>query len=446
MSLLKYKWLTVLVLISAQAISQQDSIHKFSVKDCVDYALKNNTKVKNALLDIEIQKQSNRVVTADALPKVDGAGSFTDNLLIQTQLLPGEFFGQPAGTYVPVKFGTQYFASGSVTLQQTLFDGQVFVGLQARKTSIDYRQKAVLLTQDIIRANIYKIYYQLVVSKTQIEQIDANIARAQNLLHVNTEMYKNGFAEKLEVNRSNVQLANLQTEKLTALTNIANGYYGLKFLMGMPEKDSLVLIDTVTDDQLKQGLLNEGVYDYNNRSDYQLYQSLNRLNEYNVKRYKLSYYPTLKLTGNFSRIGQGNEFNVIGNGQWFNSAYVGLTLSVPIFSGFSKNANVKEAQLQLQQSQNTLNNLKDSIDNAVLQAVNNYHSAIATLDYQKKNVTLAEEVYNQSQKKYESGIGSTLDISNAEADLRVAQSNYVSAMYDAVIAQIDYLYATGQLK
>ena len=139
-------------------------------------------QVKNALLDIEIQQQDNRVTTARALPSINGTGSYIDNILIQTQLLPGEFFGQPAGTYVPVKFGTQYYASGSVTLQQTLFDGQVFIGLKARKTSIDYRQKAAALTQDVIRANIYKIYYQLVVSKTQVEQIDANIARVAKFI------------------------------------------------------------------------------------------------------------------------------------------------------------------------------------------------------------------------------------------------------------------------
>lgn len=446
MSLLKSNWLTVLSLITIQAIAQQDSTHTFSVKDCVDYALKNNAQVKNALLDIDIQTQDNRVTTAGALPSLKATGNYTDNILLPTQLLPGQFFGQPAGTYVPLKFGTQYAASGSVALQQTLFDGQVFVGLQARRTSIDYRQKAAALTQDIIRANIYKIYYQLVVSKTQIEQIDANIGRAQNLLHVNTELNKNGFAEKLEVNRSDVQLANLETEKLTALSSIQNGYYGLKFLMGMPEKDSLVLTDTVTEDQLKQGLLNEGVYDYNNRNDYLFYKSLNTLNEYNVRRYKLSYYPTLSFSGNFTRQGQGNDFNVFGKGQWYNSSYLGLNLSIPIFSGFAKNASVKEAELQLKQSQNNLQNIKDSIDNNVMKAINNYHTAIATLDYQKKNVRLAVDVYNQSQKKYESGLGTTLDITNAQADLSVAQSNYVSAMYDAVIAQIDYLYATGQLK
>lgn len=423
----------------------QPTIHKFSIKDCLDYALKNNVQVKNALLDVAIQQQDNRVTTARALPAVNGSGSFTDNIVVPTQLLPGEFFGQP-GKYIPVKFGLQYNAVGAISLQQTLFDGQVFIGLQARKTSIDYRQKAADVTQDIIRENVYKIYYQLVVSKTQIAQLDANISRAQNLLHVNNELNKNGFAEKLEVNRSEVQLANLQTEKLTAITRINNGYYGLKFLIGMPEKDSLVLTDTVNDDQLKQGLLNENVYDYNNRNDFLALKSLNQLNEYNVRRYKLSYYPTLNLLGNLTRQGSGNHFNVFGRGTWFNSSYLGLSLSVPIFNGFQKNAQVKEAQLQLEQTQNQLNNLKDSIDNSVVQAINNYHTAVASLDYQKKNVTLAEDVYNQSQKKYEAGLGSTLDIYNAQADLQIAQNSYVSAMYDAVIAQIDYLYATGQLK
>ena len=113
--------------------------------------------------------------------------------------MPGEFFGQP-GTYVPVKVGTKYSTNASLTLQQTLFDGQVFVGLQARKTSIEFASKNIEVTQQTIKANIYKIYYQLVASKTQIAQLDANIGRAQSLLHDAGELYKNGFTEKLDVN------------------------------------------------------------------------------------------------------------------------------------------------------------------------------------------------------------------------------------------------------
>ncbi|MBV9963486.1 MAG: TolC family protein, partial [Parafilimonas sp.] len=136
MSLHKSTWLIVLVFISFKTIAQ--NTHLFSVKDCVDYALKNNIQVKNALLDIEIQQQSNRVTTAQALPSLNGSANYTDNIIVPTTLVPGDFFGQP-GKYVAVKFGLQYNAAAGITLQQTLFDGQVFVGLQARRTSIDYR-------------------------------------------------------------------------------------------------------------------------------------------------------------------------------------------------------------------------------------------------------------------------------------------------------------------
>jgi len=446
MSLLKSTLLAGLLFISARAITQQPAIHAMSAKDCIEYALKNNVQVKNSLLDIQIQQQDNRGVTALALPAINGSGNFTDNIKIPTQLLPGEFFGQPPGTYVPVQFGTQYSAFGSVTLQQTLFDGQVFVGLKARKTSIEYREKNLAVTQDLIKQNIYKIYYQLVVSKTQIEQIDANIQRSKDLLHVNTALQKNGFGEQIEVDRTSVQLANFETRKLSVESTIDNGYYGLKFLMGMPERDSLVLTDTISDDQLKSGLLNEGIYKYEDRSDYQALESTVKLQEFNVKRYKMAFIPTLSLTGNYLRQGQGTEFNIFSKGQWFSSSYAGLNLSVPIFNGFSKDANIKKAKLELEQTQNQFNDLKNSIDNSALQATNNFHSAISTLDDQKRNVQLAERVYSQSQKKYESGLGTLLDITNAQAELSIAQSNYVNAMYDAVIAKIDYLYATGQLK
>jgi outer membrane protein len=446
MSLMKWKWLLCLLFISLQVKAQQPDIHEFSAKDCIEYALKNNVQVKNSLLDIQVQEQDNRIVTALALPAVNGDGGYTDYLSVPTSLLPAEFFGGEPGTYIPIKFGTKYNASGSLTLKQILFDGSVFVGLKARPTSIEYRQKNLAVTEDLIRENIYKIYYQLVVSRTQINQIDANIARSNNLLRVNTGLYTNGFGEHIEVDRTSVQLANFQTQKVAVENTINNGYYGLKFLMGMPEKDSLVLTDSITDEQLKNKLLNEGDYKYENRSDYQVLQSELKLQQFNVKRYKLAYIPVLSLTGNYLIQGQGTDFNIFSKGQWFSSSYVGLNLSVPIFNGFEKDANIKKAKLQLQQTQNQLNDYKNSIDNSIGAAVNTYYAAISTIDFQKKNVQLAEQVFNQSQRKYESGLGTTLDVTNAQADLSVAQSNYINAMYEAVIAKIDYLYATGQLK
>lgn len=436
-----------LLLVAEQATAQsQTTKHEFSLQQAVDYGMKNAVQVKNALLDIAIQKQSNRDVTSAALPQINSTSGVTDYLDIPTTLLPGEIIGQPAGTFVPVQFGTKYTANSGVTLNQVLFDGQVFVGLQARKTSIDYVTMASEITQENIKVNIYKVYYQLVLSKTQIELLDANIGRQEKLLHDTKVMYDNGFAEKIETDRLSVQLANLQTEKQKVLNTVKNGYNGLKVLVGMPIKDTLVLTDTLDENTIRQNALEATQYKYTDRKDYLLLDFANKLNLYNIKRYKLSQIPTLSFTANYSKQAQRNKFDFFDkDGAWFTTSYIGLNLSIPIFNGFSTRAKIAKAKLEQQQSKNTLDNMQLVIDNQVDSAKNNFSTAITSMDYQKQNMQLAETVYNQAKKKYEIGTGTTTDINVAQTDLKTAQTNYINALYDAIIAKTDLLKATGKL-
>ena len=437
--------LTIVMLVVSSEAALAQKANEFSVKQAVDYGLKNAVQVKNALLDVLIQEQTNRDITAAAYPDIKATGSFNDYLNIPTSLLPGEFFGGAPGTFIPVKFGTKYSATGGVALNQLLFDGQVFVGLQARKTSIIARQKAAEVTQENIKAKIYKIYYQLVVSKTQIDLLDANIIRLQKLDHDTREIYKNGFAEKVDVDKLTVQIANLQTEKLKALNSVSNGYTGLKVLMGMPIKDTLILTDSLSDAQIKENILETANYKYSDRKEYQLIELTNKLNGYNIKRYKLSKIPTLSLNANSSKQAQRTAFDFLKKGDWFTTSFIGLSLNIPIFKGFSTRAKIEGARLALQQTENQLEGLQITIDNDVEVAKNNFTTATATMDYQKQNMALAELVYQQTKKKYEIGTGSATEINTAQVDLKTAQTNYISALYDAIIARVDFLKATGKL-
>src|SRR5262249_15065705 len=99
----------------------------------------------------------------------------------------------------------------------------------------------------------------------------------------------------------------------------------------------------------------------------------------------------------------------------------------------------------LQQSINQREALKLSIDNDIQVARNNFTAAIATLDFQKKNMELAEQVFDQTKKKFDAGVGSNLEINAAQTDLKGAQTNYINALYDAIIAKTDYLKAIGKL-
>ncbi|MCX6264134.1 MAG: TolC family protein [Bacteroidetes bacterium] len=420
--------------------------YAFSIQQALDFAKVNNVQVKNALLNVQAQKETNREITASALPGITGTGNLMNYIELPVSLLPGEIFGQPPGSYIPVRFGTKYNSTVGIQLQQTLFDGQVFVGLQARKTSVDFQLKNVEVTEELIKANIYKVYYQLVASKTQIKILDANIQRLEKLENDTRILYNNGFAEKLDEDKVSIQLTNLNTEKIKALNSIEIGYLGLKTLLGMPAKDTLELTDKITDGQIEANILADTGFQYQDRKEYQYLELAKKLNEYNIKRYQLSYLPILNLNAAYNKNAQRNTFDLfVKDGDWFTTSFIGLNLTVPIFSGFAKDARVAKSKIDLRQTNNQLENLRNTIDNEVEQSRINFNTAQNTLRFQKKNMELAEKVYNQTRKKYEIGTGSNVEISAAQTDLITAQNNYLSALYGAIVARIDYLKATGKL-
>jgi outer membrane protein len=454
----------LLLLLAGQAGAQN---HQFSVQQAVDYARRNSAQVKNALLAIQIQKQTNREITAAAFPQVNGNIAAGHNPNVAVQQFPnfiaaatygvlqaegvkdgnGNTIVSPADFgFIQAQFGSKFNASYGLTFQQLLFEGQVFVGLQARRTAIEFQEKNAEVTEEGIKANIHKIYFQLVASRAQLQMLDANIERFRKLEKDTRILYENGFAEKLEISRATVQLANMETERTKALNNIANGYLGLKLLMGMPVRDTLVLTDTISYETIREGILESAAYNYDNRKEYQLAQTGKKLREFDIRRYQLSYFPTVALSGNYSRISQSNKFNFFGDAKWFPASSIGVNISVPIFDGFAREARIKRAQLQLQQTNNDIEALEINIDREVQQSLNNYRSALATLDAQRRNIELAEQVYNQTRLKREEGMGTTLEITSAQSDLQIAQSNYILALYDAINARIDFLRATGTLQ
>jgi len=466
---MKKIWLTNsiaigMLLLSGNVFAQQKN--EFSVKQAVDYAMKNTVQVKNALLDVKIQEQVNRQVTASALPQINGSIGATYNPNIAVQSIPnfispstyqvlvdqgvkdgnGNPITFPSGGFgnIAAQFGSPWVANAGVDLNQILFDGQVFVGLKARNVIINLYEKTAEVTQEQIKTNVMKVYYQLVVGKSQLVSLDANIDRFEKLLNDTREIFKNGFAEKLDVDKVEVQLNNIRTEKEKVLNSLATGNAGLKFLMGMPQKEQLVLTDTLTESEIKGNLLNDA-YNYEDRKEFQLISIQEKLNEFNISRYKLAKIPTAALFANYGKNAQRQHFNFFNNGEWFTGSSVGFKITVPIFDGNRKNALIQQSRYELEKTRNNKEQLKQSIDNDVEQSRIRMTSAMLTMDNQKKNVALAENVYNVTKKKYEQGLGSNQEIYTAQAELKTAQTNYYGSLYDAITAKIDWLRAVGKL-
>jgi len=447
-------------LIFKEVVAQQR--HEFSVQQAIEFASKNNIQVKNALEEVKVQREINREVTSLAYPQFSGSISANHfpNVAIQTfpNFIAAATYGvlEEEGVkdgngnpivspsdfgFIRAQFGTKFNTSYGVDFSWVLFDGQVFVGLLARDAVLDLAKKNVEVTEEQIKANIYKIYYQLVVGKKQLESVDANIALLEKLLRDTKLLYENGFAEKLDIDKTSVSLTNLKTERTKLENSLTIGNSGLKFLMGMPQQDVLILTDTLNDDEIKKDIA-EATYTYTDRKEFQQIEIAEKLGEYNIKRYRLSRIPSLAAFGSYSRITQGNKLSF---NKTFPSSVIGLKVTVPLFEGFAKEARYKKAFYELNQTKNSKEQLKQSIDMEVEQARIKIRNAIITMDAQKENQELAQKVYNTQKKKYEQGLGSNLDIINAQTELKTAQTNYFSAVYDAIIARIDYLKATGKL-
>ncbi len=457
--------LTLLTLCYWSSNGQNQPTQQLSAAQAVAYAMKHAVQVRNAMLDVNIQKQVNKEVIAAALPRISASGSVNHFPNIAVQSFPN-FIAQatygvleqegvldgngnpiiaPADFgYVQARFGTSYNANAGVDISQLLFDGQVFIGLQARRSTLQFSQQQLEVTKEMIKVNVLKIYYQLVVGEKQLSSIEANIQRFEKLLADTREIYKNGFAEKLDVDKVNVQLNNLQTEKIKIQNALAAGNAGLKFLLNMPQQENLVLTDSITPAMIKEDVLTDK-YQYSDRKEFQMLLTAKKLGKYNVQRYQLSYLPSIAAYGNYYKNAQRNQFDVFQHGPWFTSSLIGVKVSMPIFDGFAKKSRIEKAKLELQKTNNSIENLKASIDYEVSQATLKLSASLLTIDNQVKNMELAEKVYNTTKLKYEQGLGSNQEIYNAQTELKVAQNNYYGALYDAIIAKIDFLKATGKL-
>lgn len=457
----------VFSILSAGAATAQTK-YEITVKDAVDIAFKNVTDLKNAQLDYKIAEARNKEITAAALPQVSATlqGNHYMSLpLIQFpdatetsiyDVLKRE--GVKDGSGNPItgdgQFNVRSFSFFSpwninmgASVQQLLFEPQVFVGLLARKALLESSNLQIKVTEDKIREGVHKNYYAVLIAEKQLWYVQESLKRLEKLAHDMEVMYKNGFAERLDIDKTNVSLNNTKAIENQLKNGIAIGYAALKMTLGLSQADTLVLKENLSSAQIREGLLEQS-FSYEDRNEVKLLNKAKELQGYDIKRYKLSYFPTLAAFYAFQETGQrSSAARSAGSKPWFwyNTNQVGLSVNIPIFDGLSKKFKIQQAKFTLQKVENTLDLTKKGIDLEITVAKNTLTNAILNMNVQEDNMKLAEQVYNSEKKKYEIGTGSSFSILKADTDLQQAQSNYFKALYDAIIAKVSYLKALGKL-
>lgn len=440
---------------SAMAQTPRD----FSLNDAIQFATQQNINVKNTQLDALSAEARIKEVKGLALPQVNVGASATYNAIIQKFIFPAGGFGAPVDStatgggsssdeVTAIPFGVKFQGSVAANVNQLIFDASYKIGLRAAATYRELAQKNITASKINVAEQVAKAYYGVLVSEERLKLLDLNIARVDTLLRETRGMNSQGFVEKIDVDRLEVQLNNLKTDRQNVKNLVDLSYNLLRFQMGLPMNAGIQLTDRIesySQQDLDRAAVLDSAFDYGQRIEFSTLQTQITLADLDYQSIGKQYYPRLTAAATYGHNNGRNNFMDFWTTQWFNSAAITLNLNVPVFDGFQKRYAAQQRKIAIDKARQSGQLLKNSIDLQIRQATVTLSNNLQTLQSQKRNMDLAQEVVRVTRIKYKEGVGSNIEVLNAETSFREAQTNYFSALLDYMITKVDLDKALGKL-
>lgn len=474
--------LTLLLGSIGQTFAQSGGIKTFSLKQAVEYGIQNNVNAKNGKLSEDEAKARNKEIVSMGLPQISGNFDYNYYILRPESPAIAKIFNDPNSLTNQVykslalngnnpgllniinnyaaahKDDKIYFVlphgiSAGVQLNQLVFDGRYFVGLKATKELLKVARLSTQSSEIDIKYNITKSYYETQAAKEIRRYLDSNLVTIQKLLHDTKETYKEGLTEELDVNRLELAEATLQSQ----INNIGNLYElslsSLKFNMGMSIGEQIALTDGIEKLRNSSGTDIPKGFDPSQRVEAQQLEAALLLNKYDMKQRQAGYYPAMY---GFLSYGGGSQvsnfadfFRKSDNGygdkvsNWFQQSVVGFTIKVPIYDGGQKAASVKQAKLEMQKTQNQLENFKNASALQVQAARTTFYSNMIEEDNAKRSMALNDKIFKTTKVKFSEGIGSSFELIQTQTDLSSNQIRYITAIKNVLTSRADLDKALG---
>lgn len=444
----KLKLLLILLtslLITVPAFSQESL--KFSLEEAQEYAANNSYVVRNSGLDITKAQKKVWETIAMGLPQISGTGSYMSFLDLAVSLIPGEFFGGEAGTYIPVKFGQDYSSDYGFSVNQLIFDGSYIVGVGSAQIYLRMAQQTKEKTEIDIRNAVAQSYYMVLIAEENLKVMHENLVNSQKLLSDAKALYQNGFVEEQDVEQMQLLVKNSENQVLKSEREIRVSKIVLKFAMGVDMESEIELTDQLDKHltPLVQKETQPNGFDYSSHIDYRMLDTQKQISQKLLNLEKASYLPSLNGFYNWTKTSFGNNANLFKSDvPWFKSSYVGLSLSVPIFSGGAKNSRVKQARIDLEKAGNSQKLAEQSLQKDYLSAVADLENAVAQYTNNTENKELAKKIYDKTTIKYNNGISGSTELAQNETQYIQAQSAYIGSIMQVLNAKINLDKALGK--
>ncbi|MGD0340737.1 MAG: TolC family protein [Bacteroidales bacterium] len=411
------------MILPGMAVSGQDSSGelKLSLKDAQEYALQNNKMVKSAKLTVQGSQADIWTTIASGLPQISASASLTDDIKL------GVFVLTMNGTPMVIQMGVPYNVPLMAQVALPLFNAPYYVGVETVKLAQKLSQSNLQSTEIDTRQSVASAYYLILVSEESLRILKDNLANLRETLKSTRAMFATGMAESSDVDQMASNVTMVENSFSNLQSTIEVNYNLLRFQLGVKSDTKIILIETL-DDLVKeinvQALLSQNFNPATN-IQYDLMDKQVKMSELNLKAQKAKILPLLSGVYSYSNSGMGQEFSSM---KWYQSSYVGMQLSVPIFASGQRYSSIQKAKIDLEKAKNTKDMVSDQLDMQEKQLRFNLQNANMQYISQKGNVEVSKRVYSSMENKYKQGMASSLELTQANQLYLQAENNYISSL------------------
>jgi outer membrane protein TolC len=435
-----------------------------SIREAVRTALEQSRDIQDARLALE--EAEGRVTEAwgNVYPRIDFSASYTRNIAPAVSFLPAEFFGGEPGEFIKVQFGADNAWSSALVLDQPLFEAGIFIGVGAASRYQSLQEETLRGRAQSLVTRVRVAYYTLLLAQEELRLIQNSVSRVRESLTETQALNRAGLASEYDVLRLQVELANLEPNLRRAENAVAQARRGLAIELNLEELETLEVAGSLASMDLEVveandasnmeilalsgvkdplGVAPEEILDaaYDSRSDLKQLELTEKLRTAELRVQQGEFLPKISLFGNLSVNAQQNgRPNFFGDPMTrATSKWVGISISVPVFTGLQRTARVGQARAVLNQARNQSLLARAQAEGQVKSILEQAQEALGRARGQRLAVTQAQRGFEIASAQYQEGLSSQLELTDAEVALRQSEFNYARAVYDFLVfrAQLD---------
>lgn len=411
-----------------------------SLEEAVALGLKNNYSSIKSEKEVEKALAQKWEIISQGLPQINANVDYRNYLKQPVTLIPGEIGGGEAGTFLPVRFGTQQNLGATATWSQLIFDGSYIVGVQSARTLLQISKNAKVKTDLEVRKAVINAYGNVLLAEESVAILKNNLDNVTKNLRDTEQIFENGFAEEEDVEQLKITRLNIENSLNRSKRMLDITYQMLNLAMGIPVENEVTLTDDLSTLALQfydEEILAKTIPVEEN-IDVKIAANSAEAAAIFVRLEKAKALPSITGFLNYGATGNSDDFTFFNKEQvYYSQSILGVTLNIPIFSSGMRSSRTKQKQLEYEQALLDLEQTVNQVQLEIEAAKADYRFSLENLASQQESLALAERIEKKNQIKFFEGLASSFDLSEAQRQLYTAQQNVLQAMLEVINNRVE---------